>query len=82
MRRQAASILSAAMPTSSSLTVRGGRRRTTLSLAPGASDNVVRLLPPLTVSEEEVGIAADKIEAACRRIEAGLAAAPVKGAAE
>ena len=51
-------------------------------LAPGASDNVVRLLPPLVVSEEEVGIAADKIEAACRRIEGDLAAAPVKGAAE
>ena len=51
-------------------------------LAPGASDNVVRLLPPLVVSEEEVGIAADKIEAACRRIEGDLAAAPAKGAAE
>jgi len=51
-------------------------------LAPGASDNVVRLLPPLVVSEEEVAIAADKIEAACRRIESDLAAAPVKGAAE
>ncbi len=51
-------------------------------LAPGAGDNVVRLLPPLVVSEEEVGIAAEKIEAACRRIEDGLAAAPVKGAAE
>jgi len=29
-----------------------------------------------------VAIAADKIEAACRRIESDLAAAPVKGAAE
>ncbi|WP_029005513.1 aspartate aminotransferase family protein [Azorhizobium doebereinerae] len=51
-------------------------------LAPGAGDNVVRLLPPLVVSEEEVGIAVQKIEAACRRIEDGMAAAPVKGAAE
>ena len=51
-------------------------------LAPGAGDNVVRLLPPLVVSEEEVKLAAEKIEAACRRIEDGLAAAPVKGAAE
>ena len=51
-------------------------------LVPGAAENVIRLLPPLNVSEEEVGIAADKIEAACRRIEARLAADPVKGAAE
>lgn len=51
-------------------------------LAPGAGDNVVRLLPPLVVSEEEVGIACDKIEAACRRIEDGLNMAAVKGAAE
>nr|WP_210257652.1 aspartate aminotransferase family protein [Xanthobacter sp. SG618] len=51
-------------------------------LVPGAAENVIRLLPPLTVSEEEVAIAADKIEAACRRIEARLAADPVKGAAE
>ncbi|ABS66467.1 aspartate aminotransferase family protein [Xanthobacter versatilis] len=51
-------------------------------LAPGASDNVVRLLPPLIVSEEEVGIAVEKIEAACRRIEDRLVAAPVQGAAE
>lgn len=51
-------------------------------LVPGAAENVIRLLPPLNVTEEEVGIAADKIEAACRRIEARLAAEPVKGAAE
>ncbi|QTL04883.1 aspartate aminotransferase family protein [Aquabacter sp. L1I39] len=51
-------------------------------LAPGAGDNVVRLLPPLVVSEEEVGIACDKIEAACQRIEDGLNMAAVKGAAE
>ncbi|MGU3497127.1 aspartate aminotransferase family protein [Xanthobacteraceae bacterium A53D] len=51
-------------------------------LTPGAGDNVVRLLPPLVVSEEEIGIACEKIEAACVRIENGLANAPVKGAAE
>lgn len=51
-------------------------------LVPGAGDNVVRLLPPLTVSDEEIGIACDKIEAACRRLESELDLAPVKGAAE
>lgn len=51
-------------------------------LAPTAGENVVRLLPPLILGEEEAGLAADKIEAACRRIEESLAAAPVKGAAE
>ncbi|MFS8036832.1 aspartate aminotransferase family protein [Xanthobacter sp. AM11] len=51
-------------------------------LAPGASDNVVRLLPPLIVSADEIGIAAEKIAAACRRIEERLPAAPVMGAAE
>ncbi|MFG1477153.1 aspartate aminotransferase family protein [Xanthobacter sp. V4C-4] len=51
-------------------------------LAPGAADNVVRLLPPLVVSEAEADLAVEKIEAACVRLEAGLALAPVKGAAE
>ncbi len=51
-------------------------------LVPGAGDNVVRLLPPLVVNEEELGLAVERIEAACRRIEASLAAAPVRGAAE
>ncbi|MFG1464964.1 aspartate aminotransferase family protein [Xanthobacter sp. DSM 24535] len=51
-------------------------------LAPGAGDNVVRLLPPLILSEDEIAIAAEKIEAACVRIEDGLAMAPAKGAAE
>lgn len=51
-------------------------------LVPGAGDNVVRLLPPLTVSDEEIGIACEKIEAACRRLESELELAPVKGAAE
>ncbi len=49
-------------------------------LAPGAGDNVVRLLPSLIVSEEEVGLAADKVEAACERLEKTFA--PVQGAAE
>ncbi|MFG1397513.1 aspartate aminotransferase family protein [Xanthobacter sp. VTT E-85237] len=51
-------------------------------LAPGAGDNVVRLLPPLILTEDEIAIAADKIEAACLRIENGLALASAKGAAE
>lgn len=51
-------------------------------LAPGAGDNVVRLLPPLTVSDEEIGIACEKLEAACRRIEEAFQLPSVKGAAE
>ncbi|OYW62114.1 MAG: acetylornithine transaminase [Azorhizobium sp. 32-67-21] len=51
-------------------------------LVPGAGDNVVRLLPPLTVSDEEIAIACDKIEAACRRIEEEMQLLPVRGAAE
>lgn len=51
-------------------------------LVPGAGDNVVRLLPPLTVSDEEIVIACNKIEAACRRLEDEHQLAPVKGAAE
>ncbi|MEP9376573.1 aspartate aminotransferase family protein [Aquabacter sp. CN5-332] len=51
-------------------------------LVPGAGDNVVRLLPPLTVSDEEIGIACDKIDAACRRLEEAFHLSPVKGAAE
>ena len=49
-------------------------------LAPGAGDNVVRLLPPLNVSEEEAIQAADRIEAACVRLEKSFA--PARGAAE
>ncbi|CEJ15163.1 Succinylornithine transaminase/acetylornithine aminotransferase [bacterium YEK0313] len=43
-----------------------------------AGDNVIRLIPPLNVSEEEIGEAVDRLEKAARRIEASL----VKGAAE
>ncbi|MEW6256151.1 MAG: aspartate aminotransferase family protein [Pseudomonadota bacterium] len=51
-------------------------------LVPGAGDNVVRLLPPLNVSDEEIMIACDKIDAACRRLEDDLQLPSVKGAAE
>jgi acetylornithine/N-succinyldiaminopimelate aminotransferase len=39
----------------------------------GAGDNVVRLLPPLVVSEADVGEAVTKLERAARKIEAKLA---------
>jgi len=51
-------------------------------LAPGAADNVVRLLPPLILTTEEADLAIGKIDAACHDIETALAGAPVKGAAE
>ena len=51
-------------------------------LAPGASDNVVRLLPPLILSEEEMGLAVDKIDRALSRLEEAMALPSVKGAAE
>lgn len=38
----------------------------------GAGDNVVRLLPPLIIGEQEVREAIRRIEAACRTIEASL----------
>ncbi len=37
-------------------------------LTVGAADNVIRLLPPLIVSDAEIGEAVDKIAAACRAI--------------
>ena len=51
-------------------------------LVAGAGENVVRLLPPLVVSAEEAGIACDRIEAACRRIEDGLGLVAARGAAQ
>ncbi|MFG1416898.1 aspartate aminotransferase family protein [Xanthobacter sp. V0B-10] len=51
-------------------------------LAPGAADNVVRLLPPLVVSADEADLAVEKIEAACVRLEQALEPAPAMGAAE
>ena len=35
-----------------------------------AGDNVVRLLPPLTITEAEIALAVDKLDAACAAIEA------------
>jgi len=50
-------------------------------LVPTASENVIRLLPPLVVTRDEVDLAAERIDAACRTLARGLAGA-VKGAAE
>ncbi len=36
-------------------------------LTVGAAENVVRLIPPLNITAEEVRIGLDRIEAACRR---------------
>jgi acetylornithine/N-succinyldiaminopimelate aminotransferase len=49
-------------------------------LAVGAGDNVVRLLPPLVVSEAEIDQAVDMIDRACTRIEESLAAPRKEGA--
>ena len=43
-------------------------------LAAGAGDNVVRLLPPLTIGKAEVDAALEKLEAACRAFEPAPAA--------
>jgi acetylornithine/N-succinyldiaminopimelate aminotransferase len=48
-------------------------------LAPSAGDNVVRLLPPLIIGEEEISYAVDAIDRACTRL--GQLHAPKKGAA-
>ncbi|MDF2618731.1 MAG: acetylornithine and succinylornithine aminotransferase [Xanthobacteraceae bacterium] len=50
-------------------------------LAPSAAENVVRLLPPLNIGEQEIDAAFDKLDAACTKIEQGLKADAVKGAA-
>ena len=50
-------------------------------LTVGAGDNVVRLLPPLIISEDEVREGLARLEKACAALEAKLAAEP-KGAAE
>nr|WP_246520087.1 aspartate aminotransferase family protein [Ancylobacter lacus] len=50
-------------------------------LAPAASDNVVRLLPPLNIGQAEIDAAFEKLDAACTRIEAQLRQDGVKGAA-
>ena len=45
-------------------------------LAIGAGDNVVRLVPPLIVSDAEIAEAVRRLDAACQ----DLAAAPLKAA--
>jgi acetylornithine/N-succinyldiaminopimelate aminotransferase len=49
-------------------------------LAPTAGDNVVRLLPPLIIGEEEISEAVARIDRACARL-AQLHARPVQEAA-
>jgi acetylornithine/N-succinyldiaminopimelate aminotransferase len=41
----------------------------------GAGDNVVRLLPPLVVTDADIAEAVDKLDRACRSLEAKAAAA-------
>jgi acetylornithine/N-succinyldiaminopimelate aminotransferase len=48
----------------------------------GAGENVARLLPPLIVTEAEVGEAIERLDAACSGIEAQLRAVAQTGAAE
>jgi acetylornithine/N-succinyldiaminopimelate aminotransferase len=50
-------------------------------LAPGAGDNVVRLLPPLIVSEAEVAEAIARIDRACAAVESGVEQPLKQGAA-
>jgi acetylornithine/N-succinyldiaminopimelate aminotransferase len=50
-------------------------------LSAAAGENVVRLLPPLIIGEAEISEAVNKLGAACRKIEASLAAT-TRGAAE
>ncbi|AXK84174.1 aspartate aminotransferase family protein [Pseudolabrys taiwanensis] len=48
-------------------------------VAPAAGDNVLRLLPPLIIGDEEIAFAVDAIDRACQRL--AQAHAPAKGAA-
>jgi acetylornithine/N-succinyldiaminopimelate aminotransferase len=50
-------------------------------LTVAAGENVVRLLPPLIIGEAEIAEAVQRLDAACRKIEASLAAT-ARGAAE
>jgi acetylornithine/N-succinyldiaminopimelate aminotransferase len=50
-------------------------------LTVAAGENVVRLLPPLIVTEKEINEAVSKMSAACRKIEAAISAT-TRGAAE
>jgi acetylornithine/N-succinyldiaminopimelate aminotransferase len=47
-----------------------------------AGDNVCRLLPPLIVTDEEIGEAFDRLDAACTALEAELQITAQRGAAE
>jgi len=47
-------------------------------LAVAAGDNVVRLVPPLIVSDEEIGEAIKRLDRACTSVEQALAKAPRK----
>jgi acetylornithine/N-succinyldiaminopimelate aminotransferase len=49
-------------------------------LAVAAGDNVVRLLPPLIISEEEVSEAVQRLDRACARIAQKTASPQTKGA--
>jgi acetylornithine/N-succinyldiaminopimelate aminotransferase len=51
-------------------------------LAAAAGDNVVRLLPPLIVSEAELAEASDRIDRAATRVEQAHAAKKLQGAVE
>jgi acetylornithine/N-succinyldiaminopimelate aminotransferase len=48
----------------------------------GAGDNVARLLPPLIVSDADIGEAIDRLEAACEAMEAELKSNAQRGAAQ
>jgi acetylornithine/N-succinyldiaminopimelate aminotransferase len=48
----------------------------------GAGDNVVRLLPPLIISDADLGEAIDRLDAACAGIEAELKTAARQGATQ
>jgi acetylornithine/N-succinyldiaminopimelate aminotransferase len=50
-------------------------------LSVGAGDNVARLVPPLVVTEAEVGEAMARLDRACTAIEATLKAPREQGAA-
>jgi acetylornithine/N-succinyldiaminopimelate aminotransferase len=49
-------------------------------LTVAAGDNVVRLLPPLIITEEDVAAALERLDAACAAIEADLGAPQRKAA--
>jgi acetylornithine/N-succinyldiaminopimelate aminotransferase len=40
-------------------------------LSIGAGDNVLRILPPLNVTQDEINIAVTAIETACAKLRAG-----------